>query len=143
MQIRTKILSAVLLLAFTFSTIGLVMNKHLCNGDVKNVTAFVKADHCGHDVVVEKDVPKCHQSKETPKEKDCCVNDTQELKNKERYITYNKVSFERLSVLQAVVTAFTNADVLSSVIDDYLVYEPHPPISMRQSLYIIHERYLI
>ena len=143
MQLRTKILSAVLLFAFTFSTIGIVMNKHLCNGDVKNVTAFVKADHCGHDEVVEKDVPKCHQSPKTTDKKDCCENDTKELKNNERYITYNKVSFERLSMLLAVVNAFTSFDVLKSESEDYLVYESPPPISMRKSLHIIHERYLI
>lgn len=143
MQLRTKILSAIMLLAFTFSTTGIVMNKHLCNGDVKNVTAFVKADHCDHKEVEVKDVPKCHQSKETPKDESCCENDTQELKNKEQYIAYNKVSLEQLSVLQAVVTAFTTSEVFNSESDDYLVYESPPPISMRQSLHIIHEQYLI
>ncbi|PKL77892.1 MAG: hypothetical protein CVV25_13355 [Ignavibacteriae bacterium HGW-Ignavibacteriae-4] len=119
------------------------MNKHLCNGNVKNVTAFVKADHCGHDEVVEKEVPKCHQKKEVKKEKSCCENDTQELKNKEQYIAYNKVSLEQLSVLQAVVTAYTTTEDQSSESDDFLVYESPPPISMRQSLHIIHEKYLI
>ncbi len=143
MQLRTKILSAVLLLAFTFSTTGIVMNKHLCNGDVKNVTAYIKAEHCDHKEVEVKDVPKCHEPIQTTEEDDCCVNDTQELKNKEQYIAYNKVSLEQLSVLHAVVTAFTNTEVINSVSDDYLVYESPPPISMRQSLHIIHEQYLI
>lgn len=143
MQLRTKILSAVLLLAFTFSTTGIVMNKHLCNGDVKNVTAFVKVDHCGHDEVEVKDVPKCHEPIQTTEEDNCCENDTQELKNKEQYIAYNKVNLEQLSVLQAVVTAFTTSEIFNSESDDYLVYESPPPISMRQSLHIIHEKYLI
>jgi len=143
MQLRTKILSAILLLAFTFSTTGIVMNKHLCNGDVKNVTAYVKADHCGHDEAVKKDVPTCHEPVQTTEEDNCCENDTQELKNKEQYIAYNKVSLEQLSVLQAVVTAYTTTEVLSSESDNFLVYESPPPISMRQSLHIIHEQYLI
>lgn len=143
MQIRTKILSAVLLLAFTFSTIGIVMNKHLCNGDVKNITAFIKADHCGHTEVVKKEIPKCHQTKEIVDNKDCCENDTQELKNKERYLAYNKVNLEQLSILKVIVSAFTAPISSNSDTDDYLVYESPPPISMRQSLHIIHEKYLI
>lgn len=119
------------------------MNKHLCNGNVKNVTAFVKADHCGHDEVVEKKVPKCHEEKATKKVESCCENHTLELKNKEHYIAYNKVSLEQLSVLLAVVTAYTTIEDQSSESDDFLVYESPPPISMRQSLHIIHEKYLI
>lgn len=143
MQIRTKILSAILLLTFTFSTIGIVMYKHLCNGDIKNVTVFVKADHCDHTEVATKEIPKCHQSKEVTDKTDCCVNDTQELKNNERYLAYNKVSFEQLSILEVVVSAFNTPDISKSEIDDYLVYESPPPISMRKSLHIIHEKYLI
>ncbi len=143
MHLRTKIISAIMLFAFTFSTTGIVMNKHMCNGDVKNVTAYVKADHCDHKEVEVKDVPKCHDAIQNTQEDNCCENDTQELKNKEHYIAYNKVNSEQLAVLVAVVSAYSFAEIQSSNSEDYLFYESPPPISTRQSLHILHEKYLI
>jgi len=142
MQLRTKILSAVLLLAFTFSTTGIVMNKHICKGTVKNVSAFVKAEQCGHSDIVRKDIPKCHQKKETKKD-NCCENDTEELKNKEQSLTYHKISIEKLSVLHSVLTSFIIEDVSFSKSDTFESYESPPPIAMRQSLHKIYEQFLI
>lgn len=143
MILQTKILSAILLFAFTFSTTGIVMNKHLCNGDVKNVTAYIKADHCGHNEVVNTEVPNCHQTKKAKEEESCCENNILELKNKEHYIAYNKVNSEQLAVLVAVVSAYSFAEIQSSNSEDYVFYESPPPISTRQSLHILHEQYLI
>jgi len=143
MILRTKILSAILLFAFTFSTTGIVMNKHLCNGDVKNVTAYIKADHCGHNEVVNTEVPNCHQTKKAKEEESCCENNILELKNKEQYIAYNKVSLEQLSVLYAVISVFVPYQIFSSESEDFLTYKSPPPISTRQSLHILHEQYLI
>lgn len=142
MQLRTKILSAILLFAFTLSTTGIVMNKHVCDGEVRFVSAFVKAEQCSHSNKVEKDVHQCHQKKETTN-KDCCNNDSQELKNKEQSLTYNKISIEQLSVLNAVVSAsFTLEDTALPFVDSES-YESPPPISVRQSLHIINQHFLI
>lgn len=142
MQLRTKILSAILLFAFTLSTTGIVMNKHVCEGQVKFVSAFFKAEQCSHSDKVEKDVPKCHQKKETTK-KDCCNNDSQELKNKEQSLTYNKISIEQLSVINAVVTASFIANETALTFVDSKNYESPPPVSVRQSLHIINQHFLI
>ena len=142
MQLRTKILSTILLFAFTLSTTGIVMNKHLCNGKVKFVSAFVKAEQCSHANKLEKDVPKCHQKKETSK-KDCCNNDSEELKNKEQTLAYHKISIEQLSVIYAVVPSLFILDESTSPNDDYISYESPPTVSMRQSLHQIHQQFLI
>lgn len=142
MQSRTKILSAILLFAFTLSTTGIVMNKHVCDGEVKFVSAFVKAEQCSHASKVEKDVPKCHQKKETTR-KDCCNNDSEELKNKEQTLAYNKVSIEQLFVLETIVSASFTLDETTLHLVDIENYESPPPITMRQSLHQIHEHFLI
>ena len=143
MQLRTKILSAILLFTFTFSTTGIVMNKHLCNGDVKNVTAYVKAEHCGHSKVVEKNIPKCHQTQEESNDESCCENDTQELRVKDQTLAYHKISIEQLSVFYSIKTSFVLTDEENVFSSNHTSYASPPPISTRQSLHIIHEQYLI
>lgn len=142
MQLRTKILSAILLFAFTLSTTGIVMNKHICDGKVKFVSAYVKAEQCSHASKVEKDVPKCHQKKETTK-KDCCNNDTEELKNNEQTLVYHKVNIEQLSVLKTIIFTTSFFEETASHNVDLENYESPPPITMRQSLHKIHELFLI
>ncbi len=142
MHIRTKILSALLLFAFSLSTTGIVMNKHICSGNVKNVSAFVNATQCNHASKEEKNVPKCHQQKSTEK-KDCCKNDTEEFKNKEQSLTYNKLDIEQFSVLQAVISSIYIAEDLQIANNKPAIYESPPPIAMRQSLHKIHEQFLI
>lgn len=142
MRSHIKILSAFLLFAFTLSTTGIVMNKHVCSGNVKNVSAFVKATQCDHANKEEKEVPKCHQQKSTEK-KDCCKNDTEEFKNKEQSLTYNKLDIEQFSVLQAVISSIYIAEDLQIANNKPAIYESPPPISMRQPLHKIHEQFLI
>lgn len=142
MRSHIKILSAFLLFAFTFSTVGIVMNKHICSGNVKNVSAFFKAEQCNHAEQASDKVPKCHQQKSTEK-KDCCKNDTEEFKNKEQSLTYNKLDIEQFSVLQAVISSIYIAEDLQIANNKPAIYESPPPIAMRQSLHKIHEQFLI
>ncbi|MFA7327177.1 MAG: hypothetical protein WC121_10965, partial [Candidatus Kapaibacterium sp.] len=90
----------------------------------------------------EKEVPKCHQQKSTEK-KDCCKNDTEEFKNKEQSLTYNKLEIEQFSVLQAVISSIYIAEDLQIANNKPAIYESPPPIAMRQSLHKIHEQFLI
>ncbi len=142
MSLRTKILSAFLLFAFTFSTIGIVMNKHICSGNVNNVSAFFKAEQCDHAEKANENVPKCHKQKSSEK-KNCCKNDTEELKNKEQSLTYHKIEIEQLTVLHAVITSLFIPNDLQRGQNNIPIYESPPPIAMRQSLHKIHEQFLI
>lgn len=142
MSIRTKIFSAFMLFALTFSTIGIVMNKHLCSGSVKNVSAFVNAEQCEHSEMANVNVPKCHKQKSADK-KDCCKNDTEELKNKEQSLTYNKIDIKQLSVLQAVITTLFIIEDSQIAQNNPSIYESPPPLAMRQSLHKIYEQFLI
>lgn len=143
MQTRAKIFSAILLFIFTISTTGIVMNKHLCNGDVKNVTAFVKADNCDHPEVEVKDLPNCHEQESQPQEDECCENDTQQLKVKEQTLAYHKIDIELFVVLSAVANGFDYESSQDMGCVDLHNYYPPPPLSAKQSLHIIHEQYII
>lgn len=142
MHVSMKILSSLLLFALTFSTIGIVMNKHVCSGSVKNVSAFVKATQCDHANKEEKVVPKCHQQKSTEK-KDCCKNDTEEIKNKEQSLAYNKLDIIPLFVLHAFISNIIIANGLQKVYSKPALYESPPLIAMRQPLHKIYEQFLI
>ena len=142
MHASMKILSSLLLFAFTLSTNGIVMNKHLCSGSVKNVSAFVNAEQCEHSEMANVNVPKCHQQKSTEK-KDCCKNDTEEIKNKEQSLAYNKLDIIPLFVLHAFISNIIIANGLQKVYSKPALYESPPLIAMRQPLHKIYEQFLI
>ncbi len=138
----TNILSAILMLVFTLSTTGIVMNKHKCNGNVKNVSAFVQAEQCEHSDKAAEQMPKCHQKQEQEKKK-CCENDSEQLKNSEQSLTYHKVSVEQKLVLTAAIYAFSPDINSDKVVDKSYNYEEPPPEPQRQRLHKIYEQFLI
>src|SRR6056300_1843069 len=138
---HTKILSALLLFIFTFSTTGIVINKHLCKGNVKGVSAFIQAEQCEHSDQTAKQMPKCHQKQEQEKKK-CCENDSEQLKNTEQTLTYNKISQEQKLVLSAAIFSFSPDAFADKSTENVNTYEQPPPKTERQQLHKIHEQFL-
>lgn len=138
----TNIVSAILMLVFTLSTTGIVMNKHKCKGNVKGVSAFVQPEQCEHSEQATKQVPKCHQKQEKEKKK-CCENDSEQLKNTEQSLTYHKISIEKELVLTAAIYAFSPDFSGEKTVDKSSTYEQPPPKTQRQLLHKIYEQYLI
>ena len=118
------------------------MNKHRCNGNVKNVSAFIQAEQCEHSDQAAEQMPKCHQKQEQKKKK-CCENDSEQLKNSEQSLTYHKVSVEQKLVLTATIYAFSSDVVFNKKTENISTYEEPPPEPQRQRLHKIYEQFLI
>lgn len=75
-QLFHKILSISLALIVLLSSFSFTINKHICGGEVANVTLFISADNCGMDMqVCKNEVSK----KQTVIEKEPCCSDISEL----------------------------------------------------------------
>lgn len=138
----TKIISSILMLLITFSTTGIVINEHICSGNVKNISAFFKVEQCEHSEQTKIITTHCHLKKNTEK-KDCCKNGTKEFKNKEHTLNYNKISIDQLSIINYVLVVIFTPDEITSEYSIHTYDKPPPELSMRYSLHKVNQQYLI
>jgi len=76
------------------SSMGLVVNKHYCNNDLKSLSLFFKAKNCGDAF----DLIPCpiHGMMKVPKEKDCCKDESSVVKE-EAEQSFNLVHLDFVS----------------------------------------------
>ena len=81
MKLFSKITILSLSLMVILASAGIMVSKHYCQGELKNIALFVKAKQC-HDISTHKTKTHCHPGKNTcqksekKKEKKCCENKT-------------------------------------------------------------------
>lgn len=75
LQFLHKILALILALVILFSTLSFTVEKHICLGEVTDVSYFTKADNCG---MISEDCDLVIPSERKIQKENCC-NDTHEL----------------------------------------------------------------
>lgn len=80
-----KLFNKIAILSLSFIVIlasaGIIVNKHYCKGELKNIALFVEAEQC-HDVRTRKIKTQCHPGKNTCQQSEkkegrkCCENKT-------------------------------------------------------------------
>ncbi len=81
MKLFNKIATLSLSVMVILASVGIMVSKHYCQGDLKNFALFVKAKQC-HDISTHKTKTHCHPGKNTCQKskkkegKKCCENKT-------------------------------------------------------------------
>ena len=139
LQILHKILALILALAVLFSTMSFTVEKHVCMGEVTDVSYFDQVDSCGMETVVCEDgdieIDKVDRSR-------CCDN-IQELIAGESLDQQAIETFEieqyndLVSYISAYLSRLDQADRL-----DRIEYGPDPPL-IERDMQILYQTFLI
>jgi hypothetical protein len=139
-KLHLRIISLFLALTIVLSTGGIAISKHLCNGEVKDVAVFHKADPCHHNEAVQ--LVKCpvHENmiiQSDRNSENCCSETSAYLNDDEPKNT--KTSTE-LSITAEFVILYT---FFHYIFNNYILDEQPdntiseiPPL-LNQDLYIL------
>lgn len=122
-----------------FATVGLSMDMHFCNGQLKNVNLLGDAQNC-HDAVkttshcakmqMDSQLESCTQP--GVKSDNCCDNKTISVELEEDFVqsSINSVSFEQSAIILAY--ALTLLDVQSNALEIIPYQNYKPPLLDRE-----------
>lgn len=133
-QIFHKILSISLALIVLLSSFSFTINKHICGGEVANMTLFISADNCGMDMqVCENEVSK----KQTVINKEACCNNISELikgnDNNQQAKQY-QLEIPQMEFLVTFVYTFITK-FKETTNSQYVMYKPPLVYKNRQTLF--------
>jgi len=122
----SKILNIILAIILFLSSAGLLVNKHYCQDELKNVAIFVEAKSCHEQQ--EQAVCPHHQKAETEEEKNnCCENESEFLKLDQdlQVENFDFASLKKPLQLAVVMIALTiELPSTESTNPHYLSYKP-------------------
>ena len=124
-----------LALIVLLSSFSFIINKHICGGEVANVTFFINADNCG----MEMQVCKNDTSKqETSFQKEPCCKDVSELirgnENNQQAKEF-KLNAKKIEFLTLFPYLFINKFKETTSISKYVTYKPPLVFKNIQSLF--------
>ena len=139
MKLHLRIISLFLALTIVLSTGGIAISKHLCNGEVKDVAVFHKADPCEHNNSVQPVKCPVHENMIIQPDQiseDCCSETNAYLNDDE---PKNTTSTE-LSITAEFVILYTH---FHYIFNNYILDEQPdntiseiPPL-LNQDLYVL------
>jgi len=138
LQVLHKILAVIIALVVLFSSLSFTVEKHVCMGEVTDVSYFMEPDTCGM-TVDECDV---NDSLETKIKKEKCCNNVQELIPGNQNEQHALQSFEIEQVYFVLVYSYTFLNLLEekeqSIAFDYYL----PPI-VDKDVQALYQTFLI
>ncbi|MEN8124478.1 MAG: hypothetical protein ABFR32_05050 [Bacteroidota bacterium] len=133
-----KILAFILALVVLFSTFSFTVEKHVCMGEVTDVSYFTKVDSCG---MIEDDC-KLNDAKHTSFEKENCCDDIQELipgnQNEQQAIQSLELPPLQFIFISAysLISIFENTELITPI------YGPLPPL-IDKDILVLYQTFLI
>jgi len=122
-QIFHKILSISLTLIVLLSSFSFTINKHICGGEVANMTLFISADNCGMDMQVCKNEAS---EKQTVIDKEPCCSDISELikgnENNQQAKEY-QLEIPQMEFLTAFIYTYITK-FKETTVSQYVMYKP-------------------
>ena len=134
-QFFHKIASISLALIVLLSSFSFTINKHICGGEIANVTLFVSADNCGMDMNVCK---KGTSKSNTSFQKEPCCKDISEViqgNDNNQQAKQFELNLPQMKFLTAFVFTFINKFQEENTISSYSVYEPPSVYKNIQTLF--------
>ena len=120
----TRAAHIILAVLLFISSTGFVVNKHYCQGELKNMALFLKAESCHQDKAM-KGCPM-HSSGEKEK-KGCCDDETEYVKASDEQVASSfQIDLQVTPVLLAAIFVVFNIELpaLDSNTLHYLTYKP-------------------
>lgn len=138
LQFLHKILAFILALVILFSTLSFTVEKHICLGEVIDVSYFSKADNCG--MVSEDcdlDIPS-----QTKIQREKCCNDTHELVqgNQHEQPALKKIEINQVAFIFALVYSYNG---LFEQKTDKNYFSLYLPPLVHRDLPILYQTFLI
>ena len=120
-----RLIHIVLAFLFFISSTGLVINKHYCQNELKNMALFVKAEGCH--TMKQMSCPMHSSPEDENPEKGCCDDETEYVKvDEEQQIQPSEINIQVNPVLMSVLFVTLNLDwpSLDKQSIHYLNYKP-------------------
>lgn len=134
-----RITSAFIALLVLASTMSFTFHEHYCQGELKDVSLFVKAEKCDMEAFMNKSLSNCEMHM---KKKKCCDDKMNLVQGQDEL----KTSFYKLTPDQQVfIAAFTYSYITSlfEYKEDITSFLEYPPPLIVKQIYKLDETYLI
>lgn len=134
-----KILSIFLSAIVVFSTLSFAIEKHVCAGEVTDISFFGNADSCGMEMSQKASEEGC-----SLKKKNCCNDVTKLIKGQDQL--NNSVQNHELSSHQKILLTsyfITYIDLFQGLKEQVIPYRTYVPPLVVKNIQTLYEIYLI
>ena len=138
LQILHKILALIIALAVMFSSMSFTVEKHVCMGEVTDVSFFNEAIGCGmEELVCDGDLNKIDLAKQTK-----CCDSIHELipGNQSEQQAVNSLELNDLAMVFAYIYSYVD-ELDDNLIDKYVVHSSPPLVSL--DIQVLYQTFLI
>ena len=138
LQILHKILALIIALAVMFSSMSFTVEKHVCMGEVTDVSFFNEVKGCSmEEIVCDEDINKEDQTKQTK-----CCDTIHELipGNQNEQQAVNSLDLSKISLVLAFVYSYI-VDLNDNFNDNYIVDSSPPLVSL--DIQVLYQTFLI
>lgn len=137
-----RFLHIILSLLLFFSSAGVVVNQHFCQGELKTVGLYVKAKSCDHSTVATCTSKKnCCEKSKSIEEDNCCHDEAVFIQMdedlKQTFYTFQTTTIDFVAVLPVVLKKALPSISLKEI--SYINYHPPP---MVRDIYILIQSFL-
>lgn len=138
LQILHKILALIIALAVMFSSMSFTVEKHVCMGEVTDVSIFNEAISCGMDELVCGD----DKNKEDLVKQTNCCDTIQEFipGNQSEQQAIESLDLSKVSLVFAYVYSFA-IELDTNFIDNYVIHSSPPLVS--PDIQVLYQTFLI
>ena len=139
-QVLQKILALILAFIVLFTSFSFTVEKHVCMGEVTDVSYFTDADSCGMEME-EEDCTMDKNNEEHMQQEKCCVN-VQELipGNQNEQQAINSLELDQVPFILAFTYTFLN---LYEVKEDPKPFIASSPPIVDKDFQILYQSFLI
>jgi len=138
LQVLNKIIALILAAIVFFSTLSFTVEKHVCMGEITDVSYFLKADSCG----MQEDECPIESPTESKIQKEKCCNDVHELipghQNEQQAL--QKLELNQVEFILAFTYTYINLFETSS---ENIAYVDYIPPLVKNDIQILHQTFLI
>lgn len=138
LQVLHKILAVIIALVVLFSSLSFTVEKHVCMGDVTDISYFIEADTCG----MAADECDVNDSLEAKIKKEKCCNNIQELIPGNQNEQQALQSFEIEQVQFVLAYTFTYLNLFEEK-EQPIAFNYYPPPIVGKDIQVLYQTFLI
>lgn len=134
-----KLTHIILALTVFLSSAGIVVDKHFCQNELKNIAIFAKASNCH---AAKKTCPRHQPTGEEEEKKNCCENETEYFKlDQDQQVQTFDFELINPKFFIAAVTVFFNLENTFAQNENHQYLTDRPPI-VEIDILILTQRFL-